>query len=88
MKSSKVYVDVNVEFDTDGHMYPRSLIWEDGEKYDIDRVKSVRPAFAARAGGQGDRYTVIVSGKETHLYFEHNPDCVSQNIGKWFVERR
>ena len=87
-RSSKVYVDVSVDFDADGHMYPRALIWEDGEKYEIDRVKAVRPAHAERAGGQGDRYTIMVSGKETYLYFEHNTDYGSRDLGRWFVERR
>ena len=54
-RSAKVYVDVTVEFDADGRMYPRSLVWEDGMAYAIDRVKAVRPAHAERAGGQGDR---------------------------------
>jgi hypothetical protein len=87
-RSLKVYVDVTVDFDADGHMYPRSLIWEDGERYEIDRVKAVRPAHAERAGGQGDRYTIMVSGKETYLYFEHNTDYGSRDLGRWFVERR
>ena len=67
-RSAKVYVDVTVEFDADGRMYPRSLIWEDGMAYEIDRVKGVRPAHAERAGGQGDRYTIMVNAVSyTHL---------------------
>ena len=87
-RSLKVYVDVNVDFDTDGHMYPRSLKWEDGEKYEIDRVKAVRPAPAERAGGQGDRYTVMVAGREKYLFFEHSTDYGNQDVGRWFVERK
>lgn len=87
-RSAKVYVDVTVEFDADGRMYPRSLIWEDGMAYEIDRVKGVRPAHAERAGGQGDRYTIMVNGRERYLFFEHNADFGGSNIGRWFVERR
>ena len=87
-RSLKVYVDVNVDFDTDGHMYPRSLTWEDGEKYEIDRVKAVRPAHAERAGGQGDRYTVMVAGREKYLFFEHSTDYGNQDVGRWFFERK
>lgn len=87
-RSPKVYVDVIVEFDPDGRMRPRVLKWEDGRKYGIDRVKDVRPAYSAKAGGQGDRYTIMVSGREKYLYFEHNSNANNQNIGRWFVERQ
>ena len=55
----KVYVNVFVEHTTEGLMLPRTIVWEDGLKYDIDRVIDIRPAYAAKAGGQGDRYTVL-----------------------------
>ena len=54
----KVYVDVKTNFRKDGVMIPVSLVWEDGTEYVIDRVTDIRPAAAAKAGGQGDRYTV------------------------------
>ena len=33
-------------------MLPREIIWEDGQKYEIDRVIDIRPAYAAKAGGK------------------------------------
>lgn len=87
-KSIKVYVSVRVEFDAAGQMYPRAIVWEDGRVYEIDRVLHVRPAYAARAGGQGDRYTIRLNGQETQLFFEHNADYGSSITGRWFVERR
>ena len=87
-RQPKVYVAVNVDFTKEGQMRPRSLVWEDGREYEIDRVKSIRPGFAARAGGQGDRYTVMVKGRESCIYFEHNPDYGNKHIGRWFVERK
>ncbi len=30
-------------------MLPREIIWEDGQKYEIDRVIDIRPAYAAKA---------------------------------------
>ena len=87
-RSLRVYVDVAVGFTSDGLMLPRSLVWEDGARYTIDRVKVVRPAFAARAGGQGDRYTIMVGGHETYLYFERSMDPGDKYLGRWFVERK
>lgn len=84
----KVYVRVDVAFDEDGNMRPSALTWEDGTRYEIDQVISRRTAAAQKAGGCGDRYTIRVGGKETFLFFEHNPTPYESNLGRWFVERR
>ena len=85
-KSIKVYVPVEVSFDEKGRMYPRRIHWEDGQAYDVDRILDVRPAYAARAGGQGDRYKVKMRNQERELFFEHNPETGSPQVGRWFVE--
>ena len=87
-KPIKVYVPVEVAFDENGHMYLRLIHWEDGKTYEIDRGLDVRPAQAARAGGQGDRYTIRMNNQETYIFFEHNPDYGGSILGRWFVERR
>lgn len=69
-------------------MLPRTIVWEDGLKYDIDRVIDIRPAYAAKAGGQGDRYTIQVNGARTYLYFERSSNPTDTKIGRWFVERK
>lgn len=84
----KVYVQVNVDFREDGVMLPREIIWEDGVTYEIDKVTKICQAAAMRAGGQGDRYTIKVRGKESYLFFERSPNQMGNNIGRWFVERR
>ena len=84
----KVYVQVEVCFDDQGRMRPQRITWEDGRAYEVDRVLDVRPANAARAGGQGDRYTVRLLGRETYLFFEHSTDPCGPVTGRWFVERR
>ncbi len=84
----KVYVPVDVEFRSDGTMLPRIIVWEDGTKYEIDRVLDIRQAAAMRAGGQGDRYTVMIDGKQSYLFFERSASLTGNNIGRWFVERR
>ena len=84
----KEYVEVLVEFATDGTMLPRILVWEDGRRYEIDRIKAIQPAPARKAGGQGDRYTIVIEGQERYLFFEHNVDYGNERVGKWFVERR
>lgn len=75
----KTYVSVEVLFDETGQMMPRSVQWEDGRIFDIDRILDVRPAASLKAGGQGMRYTCRIRGRETYLFYE-NP--------RWFVERK
>ena len=79
MENAKVYVDVLVNFDKDGTMSPVDFIWEDGEKYHVDRILARERCASRKAGGTGICYTVMVNGKESHLYYEFD---------KWFMERR
>ncbi len=87
-RSDKVYVQVDAVFTEDGSMLPRALIWEDGHRYEIDRVAQIRPAAAERVGGGGDRYTIIVDGRQKYLFFERNTELTGNQLGKWFVERK
>lgn len=81
MESSKVYVvNVMAEFTKDGRLLPRSFIWKDGQIYEIQRVTDVRRAASLKAGGVGIRYTCIVNGRESHLFYEDN--------NMWFMEER
>jgi hypothetical protein len=87
-KNCKVYVKVQTDIDEDGRMFPRRITWEDGRSFDIDRVGAVRPAYAAKAGGQGDRYTIYVNGLQRYLFFERSANINGNVIGRWFLERR
>ena len=84
----KVYVAVKADFREDGIMLPRVITWENGDKYEIDRILDIRQAAAMKAGGQGDRYTVRINGQQSYLFFERNTTQTGNNIGRWFVERR
>ncbi len=92
VNAAKVTVRVSVEFRPDGVMIPREIVWvDDGGtevRYAIDRVKEVRPAAARKAGGLGDRYTIVVNGRETYLFFERSANRTGRVVGTWFVERR
>ncbi len=87
-ESPKVYVAVKADFREDGVMLPREITWEDGRIYQIDRVADIRQAPSLKAGGQGDRYTVMIRGHQSYLFFERNAAVAGNNIGRWYVERR
>lgn len=76
----KVYVAVTAEHQTDGTCRPKSIKFEDGRVYEIDRVKYRCRAASTKVGGTGLRYTIMVGGKETYLFDEEN--------GRWFVEAK
>lgn len=75
----KAYINVVAEFDSDGRIMPLVIKWEDGTRYEVDRVLDVRPAASLKAGGAGIRYTCRIMGKQTCLWLEEN---------RWFVEAK
>ena len=87
-KLPKVYVAVKADFSEEGIMLPREITWEDGKKFEIDRIIDIRQAPALKAGGQGDRYTIMVRGNQSYLFFERSTNLTGNVIGRWFVERK
>lgn len=85
---AKVYVAVLASFSEDGRLVPRRLRWEDGRQFTIEKIIDLRPAPAAKAGGQGDRYTIQVNGRRSYLFFERSASTRATNLGRWFVERK
>lgn len=76
----KVYVSVDACFDTEGQVLPRSFVWEDARRYEVDRVLQICRAASLKAGGVGLRYTVRVRGKQTHMWLEDG--------NRWFMEAK
>ncbi len=73
----RVYVRVVAEHDEEGGVRPLSVAWEDGRKFEVDKVLDVRRAVSTKVGGQGMRYTCRICGHETYLF---------EDDGRWFVE--
>ena len=51
----KKYVEVTAHHNAQGFVRPLILWWDDGRKYEIDRVLDVRRAASRKAGGIGSR---------------------------------
>lgn len=79
----KVYVDVNEDRLKDGQLIPLSFVWEDGNRYEVDKVIDVRPAASLKAGGVGMRYTVRIMNRERFMFLEEE-----RGVYKWFMERK
>lgn len=75
----KMMVEVIARFDKEGKITPLTVVWEDGRRFEIDRVLEARRAASLKAGGIGIRYTCMIGGKSAYLWYEG--PC-------WFVEGR
>jgi hypothetical protein len=73
----KVFVHVNADFTKEGALQPLSFVWEDGARYEIDRVFEHKKSASLKVGGQGMRYRCRVQGKDIYLFLED---------GRWFME--
>ena len=77
MKYRKVYVEVMLKVSPKGDVRPLTVTFENGEIYEIDRLRDRCRACSDKVGGTGMRYTVVIKGKETYLF---------EDDGRWFVE--
>lgn len=69
-----VYVDVNSDRDEIGNLKPIGVKWSDGREFNIERVIHV----CSEGGNDSNTvmYTVLIAGKQKHLYRECN---------RWYV---
>lgn len=74
----KINLDIIVRHLPDGSCLPKTIIWEDGRRFDIDKVIDVRRAAALKCGGVGIRYICKICGKEIAIFDED---------GYWFLEK-
>jgi hypothetical protein len=77
----KRYVDVVSLTTADGRVTPLEVRWEDGRRFEVDKVLDRRQARSLKTGGTGTRYTVRVGGRTTYLFYD-------DYRGAWFVEAR
>ncbi len=76
-RREKRYVEVIADFDAQGQITPLAIVWEDGTRFEIDRVSERRRAASMKVGGYGTRYTVHIGGKLRYLWQDDNG---------WYVE--
>lgn len=72
------YLDIIELLSADGSRKPMAIIY-DGEKYDVDRILTIRREASLYGGGYGTCYDCMISGARRKLYF---------NGERWFVERK
>lgn len=77
----KVCVEVAAKFPREGGLIPLSLVWEDGRKFEVEKMKSVERASAHVGAILPLCFTCVIGGSEKRLYFE-------PSLNRWFVEQQ
>ena len=80
MRYEKIYVETLAKFAAGGGMRPVCIVWEDGARFDIDKVRFIERAPSRVGSVMPVRYTCMIGGRERYLYFESDSE-------RWFVER-
>lgn len=60
-----------------GVVIPLTLIWDDGRKFDIEKVLDIRRAASTKGGGMGIRYLLKIGKSERYAWLDEYT---------WFVE--
>lgn len=81
MRYEKVYVQITAKFLEEGGIRPVEIVWRDGKRYFIDKVRFIDRAPSRVGGLNTKRYTVTIYGKERYLYYD-------KNVERWFVEKK
>lgn len=55
-------LDIIVKHCKNGLALPKTIIWDDRRKFDIDRVLDIRKAAATKCGGIGIRHICRIRG--------------------------
>ena len=74
----KTYVDVICKYSKNGNIMPLYIVWNNGQKYSIDKITQIIPAASLYSGGIGLRYTCCIGDQQRYLFLEE---------GKWFIEK-
>ena len=75
----KNMVDVLCVHYKSGHIKPLQVIWNDGRRFEVDKVISLDKHASVKSGGVGLRYTCRIHGQIRYLYL--------QDDNSWFIEK-
>lgn len=78
MLNKKIELDILVEHTKDGRSLPKTILWDDGRRFDIDKILDIRQATTLKCGGAGMK-----------LYLQNlwQTACIFNEEDKWFVEK-
>lgn len=63
-------VTVVAEMRNSGKIIPLYILWENGKRFEIDKVLDVRLRASTKGGGMGLRYLVRIGKNERFLFLD------------------
>lgn len=75
----RTYVEVIARHAIDGRVEPLTIVWADGRRFDIARIRKTCRGACLKTAGHAIRYDVEINRRVKHLY-----RCPEG----WFVETR
>ena len=87
------YVTVLAKMKDDAQVLPLAIEWDETTTYRIEKIlETASVAVPELSTPSGEKlccmYTVLIAGRQTHLYFEPWPMTGPQYPGRWFVMTR
>lgn len=78
MKLYKRYITVEALINREGKVTPLALYWENGERFEIDKILNTPRQSCSKVGGCGLLYECQIHGQTRQLYYEQG--------SRWFIE--
>lgn len=63
-------IDVITKMTASNGIIPLFVEWENGMKFEIDKVIEISRRASLKGGGSGLRYTCIIKGKTKYLFLD------------------
>ena len=71
------FVDVIALMPTTGKVIPRSIIWETGQIFEIDKILEIKRQASTKGGGAGIKFTCQIKGQRKSIFLKGYT---------WFIE--
>ena len=85
---TRQYVRVLGEFDPNGNLRPVKIAIPDVGVFRVERVLDTRALSTTKAGGRGYRYSIMVEGVQSYIYFEPSGEIKGNRLGAWYIEQK
>ena len=63
-------IDIIAKMSINGVITPLVLIWDNGIKYQIEKVLDIRKKASLKGGGMGIRYTCQIKNQERYIWLD------------------
>lgn len=84
----RIYIRVIGLFETSGVLTPKKIEVPGEGVFKIEQVLGMRTLKSTKTGGVGFRYTIVINGRWSYLYFEPADELTGNHLGSWFISKQ